>query len=91
MEDSRGLPSHIGSSRSYEGTQHTTVPGEELTELPSVVEIPSKVGAKLQLDMVKPRGRSGREITVAVNHFVIQSLPIVKVVEISDPYNTFIC
>ena len=91
MENSRGLPSHMGSSRSYEGSQYITAPSEELTELPSVVEIPSKVGAKLQLDMPRPRGRSGREIIVAVNHFVIQSLPIVKVVEISDPYNVLIC
>ena len=51
-----------------------------LPSLPSTVEIPKGKGHEFSGTPLKePRGTLGKPIMVLVNHFPIQSLPVVKV------------
>jgi hypothetical protein len=52
--------------------------GEHLPDLPEEVPIP-KDGRRLDLPLRPAEGTVGRPLTLAVNHFAIQSLPIIKV------------
>lgn len=53
---------------------------ESLPTLPTSVTTPDKKGSRFPGNPLKePRGQSGRRIVVKVNHFAIESLPIVKV------------
>ena len=75
---SRGTTSNDrrGSSTSF--IHPSSASSEKLPDLASSVSIPENGGA-LRLETCEGRGTVGRALTVAVNHFAIQSLPIVKV------------
>lgn len=58
----------------------TTLSSERLPELPETVEIPTDKGrAYAGVPLREPRGKMGRPLKVMVNHFAIESLPIIKV------------
>ena len=65
---------HRGRGGGY--AQHTQ--DEGLPPLPSEVTVP-KSGGRLALDVPLPKGKLGRPINLLVNHFIIQSLPTIKV------------
>lgn len=52
--------------------------GENLPDLPEEIPIP-KDGRRLDLPLRPTEGTIGRPLTLTVNHFAIQSLPIIKV------------
>ena len=60
------------------GRDMSDAPIESLSSLPSEVSIPSSGG---RLDLVVPpsKGTLGRPVNLQVNHFVIQSLPTIRV------------
>ncbi|MCJ1286708.1 hypothetical protein MMC26_006054 [Xylographa opegraphella] len=75
----RQLASHSNErGNSTDSTHPSGASAERLPELPSSVPIP-KNGGVLRLETRDHCGTVGSAITVAVNHFAIQSLPIVKV------------
>jgi hypothetical protein len=72
----RGGGSYGSSSRG--GSPYSSGLAELLRDLPETVPIPEK-GARLDLPVRSQRGTAGRQIMISVNHFRIQSLPVVKV------------
>ena len=71
---------NFGDDREDRGglTHSSSASSEKLPELPSTVPIPES-GGELRLQARQARGTAGRTLTVAVNHFVIQSLPVIKI------------
>ena len=67
-----------GTDQRGRGGYAQSVPSEDLPSLPSEVSIPQS-GARLILDLPSPKGNLGRSVNLFVNHFVIESLPTVKV------------
>ena len=65
-----------GSDRGNHPSAGST--GEKLPDLPETVPIP-KNGARLDLALRPIAGTAGRPVEVLVNHFEIQTLPVVKV------------
>ena len=61
--------------------------GEKLPDLPKEVTIP-KDGRRLDLPVRPAEGTIGRSLTIAVNHFPVESLPVIKV---SSEVSTTVC
>ena len=63
-----------------QSTPYTRESSEQLPALPASASIPQGKGSHfLGKPLQQPRGKSGRPTMVNVNHFAIESLPIVKV------------
>ncbi|MCJ1420408.1 hypothetical protein MMC32_006765 [Xylographa parallela] len=75
---SRGDFSNDRRGSRGDSTHHSSASAEKLPDLPLSVPIPEN-GRELRLKTRDGCGTVGRALTIAVNHFVIQSLPIVKV------------
>ena len=65
-----------GHRRDDSGTSRPSVPS--LTALPSTVPVP-KSGRALPASKIKMEGTAGRQTKVLVNHFELQSLPLLKI------------
>lgn len=50
---------------------------QKIPEVPDKAPIP-ETGARLDLVTLLPKGTAGSRINIAVNHFALQSLPVVK-------------
>ena len=79
----RGPPRGQVEQSSSSGLHSSSDPMElasSLPSLPSTVEIPKGKGHKFSgMPLKEPRGKLGKPIMVLVNHFPVQSLPVVKV------------
>jgi hypothetical protein len=61
------------------------MPPEILSALPDKVQIP-KAGREVGLKTPYPQGTVGRKVMFKVNHFSIETLPIIQVTRPEDVY-----
>ena len=60
------------------GSSSSQGSSEKLPELPLDVPVP-KSGREINLKRAEPQGTAGTAIVVAINHYVIKSLPVIKI------------